>query len=149
MTKLKPCPFCGNPNPVYWNYTEEYFTERWAVLCYYPDGGCGAEGSRQKSKEEAAAAWNERKGEIELNIKEAVRILEENRPSVIWGDEEMQKRAARLNKAIDTVMLQMKPAEIEMDGGGSNWYCVCGECHGVIDESDLYCKHCGRPVEKT
>jgi hypothetical protein len=65
--KLKPCPFCGNQNPVYWCYTEDgtnLFSDRWAVLCYYPDGGCGAEGSHQKSKEEAAAAWNERQPQI-------------------------------------------------------------------------------------
>ena len=65
--KLKPCPFCGNPNPVYWCYPKDdksLFTDRWAVLCYYSDGGCGAEGSHQKSKEEAANAWNERKQEI-------------------------------------------------------------------------------------
>ena len=59
--KLKPCQFCGNPNPVYWCYTEGYYTDRWAVLCYYPDGGCGAEGGRYKSMEEAAMAWNERR----------------------------------------------------------------------------------------
>ena len=64
---LKPCPFCGNPNPVYWCYPEDgktLFTQRWAVLCYYPDGGCGAEGSHQKSKEEATIAWNERQPQI-------------------------------------------------------------------------------------
>lgn len=36
------------------------------------------------------------------------------------------------------------PAEIE--GGGNNWWPVCGECHGVIDINDKHCRHCGRKV---
>lgn len=38
-------------------------------------------------------------------------------------------------------MLTPIPAEIE--GGGYNWFTVCGECHGVIDPKDGFCKHCG------
>lgn len=36
------------------------------------------------------------------------------------------------------------PAEIE--GGGSTWWYVCGDCHGAIMLNDHYCKHCGRAV---
>ena len=28
-------------------------------------------------------------------------------------------------------------------GGGGSWWYVCSECHGMISEHDLYCKHCG------
>lgn len=84
-----------------------------------------------------------------MTIIEAVRILGENRPSIIWEDEEMQQRAARLNRAIDTVMVHFKPVQAELEGGGSNWWYVCEECRGAIDSSDSWCKHCGRPVEKT
>ena len=37
------------------------------------------------------------------------------------------------------------PAEIE--GGGSTWWIVCGECRGPIDTNDHYCKHCGKKVK--
>ena len=37
------------------------------------------------------------------------------------------------------------PAELE--GGGSTWWMVCGECHGAIDTNDRYCKHCGVKVK--
>ncbi|MBP5726637.1 MAG: hypothetical protein J6Y48_06130 [Clostridia bacterium] len=42
----------------------------------------------------------------------------------------------------------VEPAEVEMEGGGSSWWYVCGDCHGAIDKWDNYCKHCGRPVKK-
>ena len=81
-----------------------------------------------------------------MDIREAARILGENRPSII---REVPWRAKRLNEAIDTVMLQAKPVQAELEGGGSSWWYVCEECRGMIDSSDNYCKHCGRPVEKT
>lgn len=36
------------------------------------------------------------------------------------------------------------PAEIE--GGGSNYWIVCGKCRGWIDTNDHYCRHCGGKV---
>lgn len=36
------------------------------------------------------------------------------------------------------------PAEIE--GGGSTWFYVCGECHGSINYHDSFCRHCGNAV---
>ena len=41
-----------------------------------------------------------------------------------------------------------EPVESEMEGGGSNWYYVCGECHGLINSDDQYCRHCGRRVKR-
>lgn len=43
---------------------------------------------------------------------------------------------------------EQEPADIEMEGGGSTWWYVCGECHGAVDSSDLFCRHCGRPFRK-
>ena len=77
-----------------------------------------------------------------MNINEAIRILIENRPRRKWDTE-------ALADAIDAVAEHFRPAEIEMEGGGTYWYSVCGECHGIIDDNDLFCKHCGRPVKKT
>ena len=34
-------------------------------------------------------------------------------------------------------------AEAEMEGGGSTWWYVCGECHGAINYQADTCRHCG------
>jgi hypothetical protein len=36
------------------------------------------------------------------------------------------------------------PAEIE--GGGHTWFYVCGDCHGVIEMNDKFCRHCGTAI---
>ena len=51
-----------------------------------------------------------------------------------------------VGKAIDVMMEKQIPTEIEIEGGGHTWWHVCGECHGAIDSSDRYCKHCGRKL---
>ena len=49
------------------------------------------------------------------------------------------------------LLKDQEPVEPELEGGGSSWWNVCGECHGAIDVSDNFCKHCGRRIkhEKT
>ena len=39
------------------------------------------------------------------------------------------------------------PVESEREGGGSSWWYVCGECHGEIGSSDVFCKGCGRKIK--
>jgi len=43
--------------------------------------------------------------------------------------------------------LLTKPVRTEWEGGGHNWWCVCGECHGALDPSDHFCRHCGRKIK--
>ena len=50
-------------------------------------------------------------------------------------------------KTVMAVMDLLTPAQIELEGGGSNWWHVCEDCHGAVDTSDLYCKHCGKPLK--
>lgn len=45
----------------------------------------------------------------------------------------------------ENLLKEHKPVEIEIEGGGNTWWHVCSECHGAVDTSDLYCRHCGRP----
>jgi hypothetical protein len=45
------------------------------------------------------------------------------------------------------MLKEQDPVEPELEGGGSTWWHVCGECHGAIDTSDRYCKHCGRRIK--
>ena len=33
--------------------------------------------------------------------------------------------------------------EAELEGGGSTWFYVCGECHGAINYQADTCRHCG------
>ena len=44
------------------------------------------------------------------------------------------------------LLKEQEPVEPELEGGGSSWWHVCGECHGTIDSSDNFCKHCGRRI---
>ena len=46
------------------------------------------------------------------------------------------------------LLKELEPVEPDIEGGGYNWYPVCGACHGVIGDMDSYCKHCGTPVLK-
>lgn len=45
------------------------------------------------------------------------------------------------------LLKEQEPLPAEMEGGGSTWWMVCGDCHGSIDTNDHYCKHCGRKVK--
>lgn len=58
MTKLKPCPFCGETN--IGCKDAGLFTDVWFVQCQ----SCYATFPHFDSKEEAVTAWNMRAGEI-------------------------------------------------------------------------------------
>lgn len=38
-------------------------------------------------------------------------------------------------------------AEVEIEGGGWNWWYVCEECHGQVDTKDKICPHCKSPLD--
>ena len=44
---------------------------------------------------------------------------------------------------------KMIPQEIDVEGGGFNWWCVCPECRGIVDCTDHFCKHCGQALRAT
>jgi hypothetical protein len=54
------------------------------------------------------------------------------------------ERCLELAEAEDTLMAEQVPAELE--GGGSSWWYVCGECHTAIDPKDKFCRECGRRI---
>lgn len=45
------------------------------------------------------------------------------------------------------LLKELDPVETELEGGGYNWWHVCGDCHGAINQNDNYCKHCGRRIK--
>ena len=47
----------------------------------------------------------------------------------------------------DALALLKEEVPAEIEGGGSSWWYVCGECHTAIDKLDKYCRQCGRKVK--
>lgn len=47
------------------------------------------------------------------------------------------------------LLKEQKPveAEVEIEGGGHNWFYVCGECHGFVKLPWVYCPGCGRRLK--
>ena len=64
---LKPCPHCGFEKPHIRQYAAEDigFFSKYAVICDYRDGGCGAESGHYNNKIEAISNWNSRITEAE------------------------------------------------------------------------------------
>lgn len=54
------------------------------------------------------------------------------------------KKCLELAEAED--ILLVPPVHTELEGGGHSWWYVCGECHTAIDNSDKYCRQCGRRI---
>lgn len=55
------------------------------------------------------------------------------------------KKCLELAEAEDVIL--MEPVHAEIEGGGSNWWNVCGECHSSLNPGDKYCHECGRKIE--
>ena len=60
VSDLKPCPFCGNTPTIRIYNGEDGWRDRYAVLCRYDEGGCGAESGLYHYQAEAIEAWNKR-----------------------------------------------------------------------------------------
>lgn len=43
-------------------------------------------------------------------------------------------------------MAEMEPVPVELEGGGWNWWYVCGECHAAVGTGDKTCKSCKRKL---
>ena len=92
-----------------------------------------------------------------MNIEEIIRQLEENKEffmnwSIAWREHNQEisfmtfQIAENCRKAAENLR-KLIPQEMELEGGGSTWWYVCPECHGAIDSSDSFCKHCGQAVK--
>ena len=58
--ELKRCPFCGNKPTIRIFRGKDGWRDRYAVLCRYDEGGCGAESGLYHYEDEAIEAWNRR-----------------------------------------------------------------------------------------
>lgn len=72
--------------------------------------------------------------------------------SVAIRDLDCGKQSYQLFKAsecCDESIKEMKkhePVEAEIEGGGFNWWYVCGECHTAINPRIHYCPECGHHI---
>ena len=41
-------------------------------------------------------------------------------------------------------LLKEQESKVEIEGGGSTWCYVCGECHTSVSPYAKYCRECGR-----
>ena len=57
---LKPCPFCGGEATIRIFKGKDGWRDRYAILCRYDEGGCGAESGLYHYMSEAIEAWNRR-----------------------------------------------------------------------------------------
>lgn len=58
--KLKPCPFCGGEATIRIFRGKDGWRDRYAVICRYDEGGCGAESGLFHYEAEAVEMWNMR-----------------------------------------------------------------------------------------
>ena len=91
-------------------------------------------------------------------VEELIRQLEEIKKAFHEAAMETRRTSTRVSyeahcisetsgKAIDALRRNIQ-REMETEGGGSSWWYVCPECHGAIDDSDHYCRHCGQAVKR-
>ena len=45
-------------------------------------------------------------------------------------------------------LLETPEADVELEGAGSCWWHVCGECRQLIGSNDKYCRQCGRKLRR-
>ena len=53
----------------------------------------------------------------------------------------MSPRAAR---DLLNILEAQEPAKAELEGGGHEWWYVCGNCHTTVNERMNYCPECGK-----
>ena len=78
--------------------------------------------------------------EILLNMARDTRTTDQAVSYQAWKDNVI------VEKAIEALKRNI-PKEPEIEGGGSTWWYVCEECHGAIDKSDHFCRHCGQALK--
>ena len=53
-----------------------------------------------------------------------------------------------LRNAIENAVVHLTPVPVEMEGGGSIWFEVCGECNASLNSWWKFCPECGRGVKR-
>ena len=64
-----------------------------------------------------------------------------------WRSYHSDSEVSNIAKSALALLKVQEPVEPELEGGGSSWWHVCGDCHGMIDKYDNFCRHCGRRIK--
>ena len=65
----------------------------------------------------------------------------------VSAEEPIVKMSKQATEILIEILEQNKPSPVDMEGAGSNWVYVCGECHAALDSWDKYCHECGRRIQ--
>lgn len=115
---LKPCPHCGFEKLHARRYLEEDdFSDKYAILCDYRDGGCGAESGHYHTLLEATLMWNKRTEEI--------------KPKPVKVPIELTKHRVRIDLT-EFVIHQLKPCT-EVDTSSINYLDVANNISSYDD----------------
>ena len=49
-------------------------------------------------------------------------------------------------KKLIVFLAEQQPVPAELEGGGANWWDVCGNCHTTIIRNYKFCPECGRGI---
>ncbi len=55
-------------------------------------------------------------------------------------------KMAELMKTAAEMLEKTMPAEAELEGGDKAYWYVCGKCHAMLKEQDVFCAQCGRRI---
>ena len=120
---LKSCPHCGFEKPHARKYAgEDDFPDKYAILCDYRDGGCGAESGHYHTLMEATLMWNKRADGMN--------------PKPVKVPLELTKQRVR-NDLIEFVTHQLKPCT-ETDTISINYLDVA---NNINSYDDNWCNH--------
>ena len=77
---------------------------------------------------------------------DALALLKEQQEQI---DKLLEESAsnAEMAEGMKELLKEQDPVPAELEGGGSSWWWVCGECHGQISKGDRYCRHCGHEIK--
>lgn len=115
---LKPCPHCGFENPHARKYVgENDFPDKYAILCDYRDGGCGAESGHYHTLHEATLMWNKRTNDTP--------------PKLVKVPIELTKHRVRMDLT-EFVIHQLKPCT-ETDTSSVNYLDVANNISSYDD----------------
>ena len=101
-SEMKPCPFCGNMPTIRIFKGKDGWRDRYAVLCRYDEGGCGAESGLFHSEAEAVVAWNMRAETVEDALQDVP--VAPTQPVYAWADVVAVVFKALLEERVDDSM---------------------------------------------
>lgn len=70
-------------------------------------------------------------------------------PYAIGSDDDVWWSGECIEKLYDDILTIMEPVEVEIEGGCSSYWEVCGECHVQVGSYDKFCRMCGRPLNRS